>query len=235
MGSIVNYEEQCPICGSHRLFSDFHYHTGEEFDACEACGFTLNITHLRDKEGIIREDGETYPMDGSLVCLSMEDSAQMKWMEIMPVTQDVTEECLRSALRNETTMLCKKDSPSKKPILHVFDDFRIVPNDSGVNQLIVEKSIVQAKCHCPRPDGLIVDFHPITAAEIAQLQLPEDNHPVADGDYYVSATDASGNSAAVCLKQKDAEKAGTMKIVEGVYLISEADSAPRLQFSFSKT
>lgn len=232
MGSITTYEDLCPICGNRRLVSDYYYRTGEEFDVCEACGFSLSITHLFDSGKIVREDGEAYPMDGSLVCLPMGKTSQMEDTKAMPVTQDMTEEHLRGMLGGGATMLVRKDGPGKSPVLYAYDDFRIEPTEAGINQFIVEKSIIQVKCHCTRPDGLTIDLHPITTQEIAQLQLSEKEPPVANRDYYVSAVDRSSNRTAVCLKQKDVEKAGTMKIIEGTNLIHEAGAASHLQFSF---
>jgi hypothetical protein len=59
MGSVTSYID-CPHC-SKEAWNDFNYKTGEEYTICDNCGYTNELSIVRDEEGawVMDEDGTT--------------------------------------------------------------------------------------------------------------------------------------------------------------------------------
>lgn len=58
MGYVDSYID-CPRCGEE-CFDTFNYRTGESITSCEHCGYTVEISLVRDEEGkMVLKHGET--------------------------------------------------------------------------------------------------------------------------------------------------------------------------------
>ena len=58
MGSVQS-SERCPRCGGY-MFTDYYYHTGEEYRFCQRCGISQNWTIDRDENGVAKRDDSGY-------------------------------------------------------------------------------------------------------------------------------------------------------------------------------
>lgn len=51
MGSVIDYNDECPRCKNTNCFDDYYYKTGEEYFMCPDCGYYRAFHYKRDENG----------------------------------------------------------------------------------------------------------------------------------------------------------------------------------------